>query len=478
MIRQFSLVLLLVIGVAATAPLAQTGQSPATPRSEEEVKKDVERLFKGFADTALFSGQVLVAHGDRVVFNGTTGPANAEFGALNTADTKFRIASVSQLFTVAALLRLQETGKLDVQDPVGKHMPGWPDAYKAITIHQLLTGASGVKDVTQIPEFVKTVAVSRDTQELAAVILKEPVGPVPTRLRPNNSAFHLLAAIIERAGGLSFTEYVRREVIERAGLQQTSHDNPSVVIPNRASGYNRVPDGLQHAAWFNMNNAVGMANLVSTAADVHRFVRALVGGRVISKASLDLMTTPHVPPQDLGGGAQSSAVGYGINISPAQILAWVSGGNINGFSSNFWYDPAQEWMVLVFSNVGNTSAPSGVLNALLAIVAGRPFSVPEVHREAPARSADLAAVAGTWEVSNSFVIVNGQRQPNTITIRVEGNRVFVRSPGSPDWEWFSEGPGRFFAKHVDAQITLKEGSPDEAEYVLYGRKSPLKRQPR
>ena len=478
MIRVFGLILLLTLGPALSAPVTQTGQTPSVPPTDDEVKRNVERLFKGFAETSLFSGAVLVAHGDQIIFNGATGPANLEFGAANTADTRFRVVSVSQLFTVAALLRLQEQGKLDVKDPAGKLMAGWPDAYKTITIHQLLTGTSGVKDVTQMPEFVKTIAVARDTQELAAVIVKEPIQPGAGRSRPNNSDFHLLAAIIERAAGLSFNEYVRREVIERAGLQQTVHDSPAEIIPNRASGYNRVPEGLRHAAWFHMNNAVGMANLLSTTADIHRFMRALVSGRVISKASLDLMTTSHIPPPDLGGGARGSGVGYGLNLTPPPVGAWVSGGNINGFSANFWYDPAQEWLVLVFGNVGNSSGPSGVLNAVLAILAGRPFTVPEKRYEAPARPADLAVIAGAWEVANSFAIVNGQRQANTMTVRVDGNRVFVRPTGGTEWEWFSEGPGRFFAKHVDAQIVLKDGAPDEAEYVLFGRKSPLKRQPR
>jgi CubicO group peptidase (beta-lactamase class C family) len=466
-----------VIRVLSVILLLTLGQVPPAARADDDVKRDVERLFKGFTDTSLFSGSVLVAHGDRVLFNGATGPANLEFGAINTPDTRFRIASLSQMFTVAATLRLQELSKLDVKDPAGKYMSGWPDAYKGITIHQLLTGASGVKDVTQMPDFVKTIAVSRDTQELADLIVKEPLGPAAGRGRPNNSDFHLLAAIIERAAGLSFTEFVRREVIERAGLHQTAHDAPAEIIPNRAVGYTRVPEGYRHAAWFHMNNAVGMANLLSTTGDLHRFIRALVGERIISKSSLDLMATTHVPPPDLGGGARGSGVGYGINITPAPVVAWVSGGSINGFSANFWYDPAQEWLVLVLGNVGNSSSPSGLLNSLLAIVGGRPFTVPEVHHEAPARALDLAAIAGSWEVANSFAIVNDQRQTNTINVRVDGNRVFVRTVGSPEWEWFSEGAGRFFAKHVDAQIVLKDGSPDEADYVLFGRKSALKRRP-
>jgi CubicO group peptidase (beta-lactamase class C family) len=467
-----------VIRVFAAVLLLVFGQGPSAPRSEDDVKRDVEKLFKGFSDTSLFSGSVLVAHGDRVLFNGATGPANLEFGAMNTPETRFRVAGLSQMFTVAALLRLQEMGKLDVKDPAGKHMSGWPEAYKAITIHQLLTGASGVKDVTQMPDFVKTIAVPRDTQELADLIVKEPVTTSAGRGRANNSDFHLLAAIIERAAGLSFSEFVRREVIERAGLRQTSHDAPAEIIPNRAVGYTRVPEGYRHAAWFHMNNAVGMANLLSTTADMHRFIRALVAGRIISKPSLELMTTSHIPPPDLGGGARGSGVGYGINITPAPVVAWVSGGSINGFSANFWYDPAQEWLVLVFSNVGNSSASSGLLNSALAIVGGRPFTVPEVHHESPARAGDLAAVAGSWEVGNSFAIVNGQRQANTLSVRVDGHRLFVRTVGSGEWEWFSEGAGRFFARHVDAQIILKDGSPDEAEYVLFGRKSTLKRQSR
>jgi CubicO group peptidase (beta-lactamase class C family) len=436
------------------------------------------KLVQSYADTNFFNGAALVARRGTVLYAGGAGPANVEHPAAITAETTFRIGGISQMFTAAAVLRLQEQGKLYVTDTVGKLVPTWPVEYHAITVHQLLTGTSGVKDVTQIPEFVRSVALPRETAEVAAIILKEkPVAAPGTWARAANSNYHLLAAIVERAAGLSFTEYVKREIITRAGLAHTHHDDPALVIPGRASGYTQSPEGLRHAAAFHMGNAVGSANLVSTVGDVHRFVMALLDGRVISQASLQQMLTAHVPPQKLAGGATTPGVGYGVNVFESDTSSsFVQGGSIGGFQANLNHDRRTGITIVVLSNIGNTSGQFAVTNGLLAITAGRDVHFPTKYTAVTPRPEDLAAIAGEWEHPTSFsILADGTRRPTTYAFRIEGGRLFGRGAGGAENEWYSSGPGQFFAKHLDIQIGVNPQTRDVATIVTSGRKGELRR---
>jgi len=464
--------ILVVLFAAAAAHARQAPSALPSPPSDDEIARNAERLFKGYEETGLFSGAFLVARGETVLFQGAAGLANAEFDVPNTIETRFGISALSQLFTVSAVLRLVEGGRLDLHAPVGRHMTGWPEPYQALTAHQLLIGKSGVKDVTRIPAFVQSVALPRSTQELAAVILKEPLGTPPPVGRPNNSEYHLLAAVVERAAGLAFTEYVRREVIERAGLARTGHNDPSAILDRRASSFTETSAGLRHADPFHMSNAVGMANLLSTVGDVHRFFRALVTGKVISKASLELMSTAHVPMRDLGGGRRGPGFGYGISLLGR---TWWSGGGIGGYFAHLSYDPDREVLGLILGNTGNSAGTFGLLNARNALLVGRPFHVPVKRAAVTPDPGDLTRLAGEWRTENPA----GAGTPLTLRIRVDDGRVFVQvGTTGGDYEWFAEGPGRFFARHADAQIVLAEGSADQASYVVTGIARVIRRQPR
>lgn len=462
--------ILAVLLAAAGAHARQQPSAPPSPPSDDEIARNAERLFNGYKETGFFSGAFLVARGDTVLFQGAAGLANAEFDVPNTVDTRFGIASISQLFTVAAALRLAEEGRLDLHAPVGRHMTDWPEPYKALTVHQLLIGKSGVKDVTRIPAFVQSVALPRSTQELAAVILNEPLGTPAPVSRPNNSEYHLVAAVVERAAGLGFTEHIRREIIERAGLARTGHNDPTAILDRRASGFTETSAGLRHADPFHMSNAVGMANLLSTVGDVHRFIRALVAGKVISRASLDLMATAHVPMRDLGGGRRAPGFGYGMTLFGR---TWQSGGGIGGFFSHFAYDPARELLSVILGNTGSSAGMFGLLNAKNAMLDGRPFGVPAVRTAVAPDPDDLTRLAGEWRGP-----LTGAGTPLTLHVRVEGRRVFVQIGSGAEYEWFAEGPGRYFAKHADAQIVLAEGAEGEASYVSWGRPAAIQRQTR
>jgi len=278
---------------------------------------------------------------------------------------------------------------------------------------------------------------------------------------------------VERAAGLSYNEYLRREVFTPLGLEHTRADLPTDVVAGRASGLVITPKGVRQAEWFHMSNAVGVAGVLSTAGDIHRFFRALVSGRLISRESLAQMTTDHVPSKT-DGPASTPGVGYGINVlkSPTRTV-WINGGTINGFTTNLFHDVGADTTIIVLSNVSSGSDVFAVTNQMTALIAGRPFNVPVVRTAVTPRAEDIAAVSGTWELANAFTIgPGGTRQTATMTFRAESGRLLGRNSGGAEYEWFAEGPGRFFARHTDAQLTV-DAATREVTYVTHGRKQVL-----
>src|SRR5215213_5502043 len=142
--RAAALAALLLVAVATSA--AQTAPAP-------EWAAQVDDYLNGLVKQNRFSGAVLVARDGRVVLSKGYGFANLELEVPNTPQTRFRLSSITKQFTAAAVLVLQERGKLNVQDPVCKYVENCPAAWQPVTIHHLLTHTSGIPNMTSFPEF-------------------------------------------------------------------------------------------------------------------------------------------------------------------------------------------------------------------------------------------------------------------------------------------------------------------------------------
>ena len=103
-------------------------------------------MFQKITKAGVFSGSVLVAQNGQVILSKGYGFANREQKIPNTAQTRFRLASITKQFTAMAIMMLQEQGKLNVQDKICAYITDCPEAWKPITIHQLLTHTSGIPD--------------------------------------------------------------------------------------------------------------------------------------------------------------------------------------------------------------------------------------------------------------------------------------------------------------------------------------------
>jgi CubicO group peptidase (beta-lactamase class C family) len=299
-------------------------------------------------------GAALVARGDKVLFTHACGYANVEWQVPNTPQSVFRIGSVSKQFTAAAILLLEERGKLSVSDPVRKHVFEVPDSWKDITIHHLLTHTSGIFSITSLPGFHDIKIRPLRPQQAIRDVFDRPLEFAPgTQYKYSNSGYLLLAVIIERASGQTYEQFLEQHIFKPLAMADTGSESTPRLVPRRASGYVPSPLGPMNAPYINMNVPIGGGSLYSTVEDLHRWNLGLFGGKLLSAASLKKMTTPVL-----------SNYAYGIVAGrQGDRRLFTHDGGIEGFNASLAYYPESQVTVVVLSNI-NTRDCGGIARQL------------------------------------------------------------------------------------------------------------------
>jgi D-alanyl-D-alanine carboxypeptidase len=323
------------------------------------------------------------------------GRANLELDVPTPADAVYDIASQAKTFTAAAVMQLVEQGKLSLDDPVSKHLPGalHPDAAGLVTVRHLLSHTSGLKEYSILPAFMAIWQRSYPAPPPGDTILHL-IRTLPLEFEPgtamvyNNSGYHLLGALVERVSGKSLEDYLAAEVFSRAGLRSTRRYRVSEIIPGLTSGYLHGPGGLrpghgQGDLWWNR----GASGYVSTAGDVARWLQALHGGRVLGPQAYQALVAPAV----LTDGTR---LRYGSGVLLQTLCghpAISHGGAIpSGYNSFGAWLPEDSLAIVVLSNtlggVDTEAIAARITGALLGD-----------HRPSPtAFQGPAEAYAGTW----------------------------------------------------------------------------------
>ena len=240
-----------------------------------------------------FSGTVLIANQGKVVLEGVYAPADSKF----TVETGFWLGSVSKNVTAAAILKLQEQGRLKVTDSIGTFLPDIPDDKRAITIHQLMAHTSGLGENYAADGIA-------DANEAVQAILRRPLmHPPGDAFLYTNDGYNLLAIIIANASGLSYEQYVQSALLEPAGMTHTGFWGVAATSPEN----DVAPSGLENdskiaAANWGYRGATGLR---STVGDLYRWSDALDRGMVLSNSSVSELFKPHATV------GETRAYGYG-----------------------------------------------------------------------------------------------------------------------------------------------------------------------
>jgi CubicO group peptidase (beta-lactamase class C family) len=399
------------------------------------MRKRMDEVVRFEVTNKRFSGSVLIARGDHIVFSRGYGLANIEWNIPNTPTTKFRIGSVTKQFTAAAILLLEEQGKLKVEDSLKTHWPDAPAAWDKVTIFHLLTHTSGIPDFNG--DEYKAWSVAEATAENSVRRFRDkPLSFEPgSQHRYSNCGYLVLGFLIERISGKPYGDFLREKIFTRLKMNDSGVDSHSAVITNRAAGYYPGPDeSLVNAPYVNTTFAHAAGAIYSTTEDLFRWTQGLFGGKLLSAESLKKMTTPF-----------KDDYAFGIGIAKAgNHKLFMHGGHIEGFRSALAYSPDEQMTVAVLSNL-DESEPELVEKQLTALLRGEALILPSERREMKVPEDSLLKFTGIYEIAPGT---------NAIVSTAKG-RLLVQFPGDSPHELRAESPLRFFSRTVDGQLDFQ-----------------------
>jgi CubicO group peptidase (beta-lactamase class C family) len=383
-----ALLLVLAAGLIAWAtvrPLPTAPEpEPLPPRPPLVVVQSLPQLtaqLERWGGSGQFTGGVLVARGDEVVFRQVYGYANRGLGVPLALDSRFRLASVSKQFTAAAILRLQDEGVLSTHDPLCRWIQPCPPAWEPIRLYHMLAHTSGIPDLMARPAWglrrVTPATMEELTADSAQYRLQFPPG---TRVRYNNAAYNLLGAVVEKASGQPLHDYLRTAFFEPLGMADTGYDDDASHVVMGYANLGIVPSEQPD---HNVSIIVGAGALYSTLDDLLVWNRALHGGHLLTPRSYAMMIADHAPEstpdergrprRDWGFGLFSNSLGR--QVSPDFLDRQIyHTGSWSGFRNIVTHQPDADVTVIVLSNNYHQReavfllSQQGVAEAL-----GRPF---------------------------------------------------------------------------------------------------------
>ena len=378
-----SLLLSLVVPPASVpaAPSMEGSPGPGElyPLSEGAVRQ-IDRLLDGYGEAEIFSGEILIALGDRRVHHEQYGYRSWKERLPLTQNAIYKIGSLTKQFTAAAILRLEETGRIGTQDPLGDHVPELPGALlrskgAPVTLHHLLTHTSGIPDVDYGNQLGRRELVfSHVLDALSTASLDHEPG---AEYHYNSVGYVLLGEVIRRRSGLTYEAFLRREFFDPLGMKDTGIRLSAEQRKRFAPG--QISTGVNvRASKALLGNMIAgecdwdlgaSGSIFSTAADLDRWISALQKGEVLGEASLRKMVTPEL---------HNYGYGWVVRLfkgSEEEPIVWHNGAlSPLGYKADVGWLPRSGLRIILLANLDETSIATNAFENVERIIAGsRPF---------------------------------------------------------------------------------------------------------
>jgi len=338
----------------------------------------LDQLVRAYADRRGFSGVVLVARDGRPIYQGAFGQAHPAWKTPMRSDTVFRIGSLSKPFTATLVMRLAETGRIDLDGTVGDYLPALyaGSAAGQVTVRQLLAHTSGVADVPPRytdPFWQRDARRSYTTEEFARAWIPAALASEPGSWRYNNNGYYLLGMIVEAATGKSYADNLKQHILEPAHMVDTGLFDGRTVLPRLAQGTVAADDGSRAMPpYIDPSVSWSAAGLYSTARDLLRFDTALAGGRILGQAAQREMFTDRGRQYGYGWGVEDWTVRPG-----AALPVVLHTGSVPGYQSMLVRSLSDRVAIIVLDNAWQGAAVVAMARDISDLVHGKAVALPK-----------------------------------------------------------------------------------------------------
>ncbi len=323
--------------------------------TEKDVIEEVQEMMNRLCERDAFSGTVLIAKGDEVLFSHACGEASKRFHVPNNIDTKFNLGSMNKMFTSTSIVQLAEKGKLSYQDTINKYVDkSWlpEEITSKVTIHHLLTHTSGLGSYFNETFSKGSRARFRTLEDFKPLVRDEKLAFEPgQRFRYSNTGMFFLGVIIESVTGQSYFDYIRENIYKPAGMTNSDSYEMDEPVENLAIGYYRdqkSPYGWKNNYYLHVIKGGPAGGGFSTVKDLHLFGRALLTGKLVSPESFDVMW------KDYSG----EYYGYGFRLDDGPLGKVVGhSGGFPGINANLDIFVDSGYIVAVMTNYDRAASP-------------------------------------------------------------------------------------------------------------------------
>lgn len=420
----------------AAFALALVASFSTTFLSAQDLSSKIDQLLSSQFPSDGPGCTAIVAKGDQVLYRKAFGMAHLELDVPMKPEHVFRIGSITKQFTGAAILKLEESGKLSVKDDITKYLPGYPTQGHTITIEHLLTHTSGIRSYTDMPEFGGVMRTDKSPEEFIAFFKDQPMDFAPgEKWQYNNSGYFLLGVIIEKVSGMSYDKYIEETFFKPLGMSHSHYGHNAPVFKNRVAGYTLSNDGVVNCDMLSMDLPYAAGSLLSNVDNLYTWYRAVMNGKVLSKKSMEKAHTAY----RLSDGS-ATQYGYGWFLGDIQGSPTIEhGGGINGFITASIYLPKEQVFVAVFSN-NEGNSPDVVARKIAGLAIGKPYEWTKISMP----EQELAQYVGNFESEDGS-------QMRSITL--ENGQLFSQRSGGTKFLIYPYAKDKFF---FDESITTLE----------------------
>jgi len=365
--NSFLLFLRLLLTILASAAAVSAQQKTLSQEKRLEIEKAVSTFMS--ANSVPGMGAAVVLDGEPV-WSAGFGMADLEDSAPATSSTLFRLGSLSKPITATALLQLWEHGKLDLDAPVQKYCPAFPQKEWPITSRELLGHLGGIRHYNRdgkgdIPE--DSARHFASMEESLQIFAADPLVAKPgTKFNYSTYGYTLLGCVLEGAASQKYMDFVRENIFKPANMAQTQADDFFTIIPHRTRWYHKDKSEIvRNAGVLDSSYKIPGGGLISSADDMARFEAAMLADKFVKRPARDLMWTPQKTPD---GKSTGYALGWGISDKFGIHIVAHTGGQ-QGTSTAFVLVPERRAGVIVLANMDSVDS-GNLADQILKIALG------------------------------------------------------------------------------------------------------------
>ncbi len=336
----------------------------AAPLVAVDFSGPIDGLFKDYNQPGVPGASVIVIREGKVIYKHAYGLADVEAKSSATTKTNYRLASCTKQFTAMCIMMLAERHRLNLDAPLTRFFPDYPAYGKAVTVRQLLTHTSGLRAYEELMPKDQTAQL-HDLDVLN--LLKQQTDtyfPPGMEYRYSNTGYAHLAMIVEKASGMSFAAFLKKNIFGPLKMHETvAFEEGKSTVRNRAYGYSKKGDAFERTDQSLTSAVLGDGGIYSSVEDLMLWDQALYTNKLVSEDMLHQAWMPSI----LASGKQSN-YGFGWELGELKGLKTVRhGGSTIGFRTAILRIPEKKFTVIVLANRSEAN-PGAFADAIAELI--------------------------------------------------------------------------------------------------------------